>query len=78
MHYFCANCLQLQNTSGEKYLVMSNRAFEHFTPEQINVIKQYCSIIHSDLNTIEQNGGGGARCMLAELFWATAQDDYPF
>jgi hypothetical protein len=68
MHYFCANCLELQNAAGERFLVMSEEAFLHFTPEQINTIKQRCSIIHADLSTIERYGGGGARCMLAELF----------
>ncbi|HQC07563.1 MAG TPA: arginine deiminase-related protein, partial [Kaistella chaponensis] len=28
----------------------------------------YCEIIYADLNTIETNGGGSARCMLAEVF----------
>ncbi|HAI81118.1 MAG TPA: amidinotransferase, partial [Chryseobacterium sp.] len=31
-------------------------------------IEKYCEIIYSDLNTIETNGGGSARCMLAEVF----------
>jgi hypothetical protein len=67
MHHFCANCLFLQNKKEEKFLVMSDDAMRHFTAEQINLIKQHCSIIHSDLTTIEHYGGGGARCMLAEL-----------
>ena len=35
---------------------------------QIQNIEKYCEIIYSDLNTIETNGGGSARCMLAEVF----------
>jgi hypothetical protein len=68
MHHFCANCLLLQNQKGDSFLIMSDNAFEHFMDEQIKAINNYCRIIHSDLSTIEKYGGGGARCMLAELF----------
>jgi hypothetical protein len=68
MHHFCANCLQLQNSNGERYLIMSDNAFQHFTPDQLERIHIFSRIIHSDLSTIEKYGGGGARCMLAELF----------
>jgi hypothetical protein len=36
--------------------------------EQVIAIEKYSEIIYSDLNTIEVNGGGSARCMLAEVF----------
>jgi hypothetical protein len=39
------------------------------TSEQVAAIEKYCEIIYSDLNTIEVNGGGSARCMLAEVFF---------
>jgi hypothetical protein len=68
MHHFCANCLQLKNQNGEKFLVMSDDAFNHFTASQLETIQSFSKIIHSDLSTIEKYGGGGARCMLAELF----------
>jgi hypothetical protein len=68
IHHFCANCLELQNKNGEKYLVMSDNAFQHFTPKQLATIQAFTHIIHTDLTTIEKYGGGGARCMLAELF----------
>jgi hypothetical protein len=68
MHHFCANSLQLQNKEGAKYLVMSDKAFTNFTHEQLKTIQNFSNIIHSDLSTIEKYGGGGARCMLAELF----------
>lgn len=68
MHNFAGNMLQVQNVSGEKFLVMSQRAFESLTQKQIEQIENYNSIIHTDLKTIEDNGGGSARCMLAEIF----------
>ncbi|ASW74932.1 amidinotransferase [Chryseobacterium piperi] len=68
MHQFAGNMLQVQNKQGEKFLVMSQTAYESLTSEQISAIEKYCEIIYSDLNTIEVNGGGSARCMLAEVF----------
>jgi hypothetical protein len=68
MHHFCANCLQLQNKNKDKYFIMSDNAYHHFSSEQLKIIHTYSKIIHSDLSTIEKYGGGGARCMLAELF----------
>ncbi|WP_312903054.1 citrulline utilization hydrolase CtlX [Chryseobacterium taichungense] len=68
MHQFAGNMLQVQNKEGEKFLVMSETAYKSLTPDQVSAIEKYCEIIYSDLNTIEVNGGGSARCMLAEVF----------
>lgn len=68
MHAFCGNCLLIQNANGEHLLVMSTRSYSAFTAQQKNKIEKYAKIIHTDLHTIENYGGGGARCMLAELF----------
>jgi hypothetical protein len=68
MQQFAGNMLQVQNKDGQKFLVMSQTAYQSLTPEQVAAIEKYCEIIYSDLNTIEVNGGGSARCMLAEVF----------
>ena len=68
MQQFAGNMLQVQNKEGEKFLVMSQTAYQSLTSEQVAAIEKYCEIIYSDLNTIEVNGGGSARCMLAEVF----------
>lgn len=68
LQQFAGNMLQVQNNNGDKFLVMSESAYKSLTAEQISAIEKYCEIIHSDLNTIETNGGGSARCMLAEVF----------
>ncbi|MDO4762925.1 MAG: arginine deiminase-related protein [Flavobacteriaceae bacterium] len=65
---FAGNMLQVQNDKGEKFLVMSQTAYQSLTSDQISKIEQYCEILHADLHTIETNGGGSARCMLAEVF----------
>lgn len=68
LQQFAGNMLQVQNDQGEKFLVMSQTAYKSLTQEQIKNIEKYCEIIYADLNTIEVNGGGSARCMLAEVF----------
>jgi hypothetical protein len=68
MNQFAGNMLQIENKDGKKYLVMSSRAYHSLTHEQVKKINQYNEILHSDLSTIETNGGGSARCMMAEIF----------
>ncbi|MXS71114.1 amidinotransferase [Flavobacteriaceae bacterium W22] len=68
MQQFAGNMLQVQNTDGKKFLIMSQTAYQSLEQNQIENIEKYCEIIYSDLNTIEVNGGGSARCMLAEIF----------
>jgi hypothetical protein len=47
---------------------MSSQAFNALTATQVAALESYNRIIHSDLTTIETNGGGSARCMMAEVF----------
>lgn len=67
MNRFAGNMLQVHNKAGERLLVMSSQAYESLTPEQINDLAAFNRILHSPLTTIETNGGGSARCMLAEI-----------
>lgn len=68
MNRFTGNMLQVQNTKGDRFLVMSSQAYNSLTSEQIKRIENYNPILHSDITTIETNGGGSARCMMAEVF----------
>lgn len=68
MNHFAGNMLQVHNRKGEKFLVMSSQAYRSLTPQQLSDIEQFNPIIHSDITTIETNGGGSARCMMAEIF----------
>ena len=65
---FAGNMLEVKNSNGEKFLVMSERAFKNLHPAQLSIIKQKLQILHSPLETIENLGGGSARCMIAEVF----------
>lgn len=67
MNHFAGNMLQVQNAHDEKLLVMSSQAFGSLTAEQVEKLRSYNRIVHSSLMTIETNGGGSARCMMAEV-----------
>ncbi|HEX4957275.1 MAG TPA: arginine deiminase-related protein [Lacibacter sp.] len=68
MNRFAGNMLQVENKQGQKILVMSSQAYHSLTAEQVAKLESYNPILHSDLTTIETNGGGSARCMMAEIF----------
>lgn len=68
MNRFAGNMLQVQNNKGEKILVMSGQAYASLTEKQLNKLSSLNRIVHAPLNTIETNGGGSARCMMAEIF----------
>ena len=67
LNHFAGNMLQIENNKKEKLLVMSTQAYQSLTPEQVQKLNTYNRIIHSSLTTIETNGGGSARCMMAEI-----------
>ena len=67
MNSFAGNMLLILNKKGEKYLIMSTNAYESLTTLQRNTLDDYAQLVHFDLTTIERNGGGSARCMMAEV-----------
>jgi hypothetical protein len=67
MNHFAGNMLQVENGKGEKLLVMSSQAYHSLSAGQINILTGYNRIVHAPLTTIETNGGGSARCMMAEI-----------
>lgn len=70
MNQFAGNMLQVSNRAGEKFLVMSTKAYTSLNEGQLKKLTAYNEIIHSSLDTIETNGGGSARCMMAEVYLA--------
>lgn len=68
MDHFAGNMLQVHNKSGQAFLVMSSQAYHSLNADQVAAIEAFNPIIHSPIPTIETNGGGSARCMMAEIF----------
>lgn len=68
MGQFAGNMLELRSTEGKKLLVMSATARKSLTSEQNRELSKTYRQLSPQLETIETNGGGSARCMLAEIF----------
>ncbi len=68
MHHFAGNMLQVEGAEEQPYLVMSESAYHSLNSNQIERIEKYNPIIQVSIPTIETNGGGSARCMMAEVF----------
>ena len=67
-HHFAGNMLQVKNTKGEKFWVMSEAAHKILSQNQLEVLEKESKIIFSPIPTIEKYGGGSVRCMLCEVF----------
>ncbi len=65
---FAGNMLQVRGANDERFLVMSNAAYQSLTKDQIAKIEKHCKIVYASLDIIEACGGGSARCMMAEVF----------
>ena len=67
MNQFAGNMLELNNQSGESLVVMSKSAWESLNYEQRTTLNTFSKPVYADISTIENNGGGSARCMIAEV-----------
>lgn len=67
LNNFAGNMIQLSNMDGELLLVMSESAFKSLSEDQKLRLEKHSKLIHAPLSTIERNGGGSARCMIAEI-----------
>ncbi len=68
VYNFAGNMLQVRGHNQERFLIMSQAAYDSLTAQQIETLERHNSILSSSLNTIEACGGGSARCMMAEIF----------
>jgi len=71
--YFCGNLLQLVDSKGQPVIALSRSAYKGFSGEQKHCLEKHGSLAVLGIETIEQVGGGSARCMLAENFLAKDQ-----
>lgn len=69
VEHFAGNMLEVKSRNRNPIMVMSASARKSLTAEQEQVIATYNKIVSVDLSTIESNGGGSARCMIAEIFY---------
>lgn len=65
---FAGNILEVRNLKNESLMIMSQSAKNAFTHIQLEQIKSHCTVVAPSIDIIESNGGGSARCMIAEIF----------
>lgn len=68
VYKFCGNILELTTKKKRKIVVMSETARRAFTQAQKEQLEKYVEIVSFDISLIEEVGGGGVRCMIAEIF----------
>jgi hypothetical protein len=68
MHAFAGNMLMVKNKQEEKFLVLSQTAFESLTTEQKEMLEGFAELLPVPVPTIEKVEGGSVRCMMAEIF----------
>jgi hypothetical protein len=66
MQEFTGNLLELAAPGGP-VIALSTTAWRSFTPAQRRVLESHGEVTPVDIPTIERIGGGGVRCMLAEI-----------
>ena len=69
MNNFAGNMLQVIGANNSPIIVMSHSAFDSLNKSQLKKLEKFGEILFSNLSTIENYGGGSARCMMAELFY---------
>ncbi len=67
MAHFAGNMLLVTARKGQKLLIMSTQAFDSLSARQRDELDDFATLFHFNLSTIEGNGGGSARCMMAEI-----------
>src|SRR6187399_262402 len=68
MHSFAGNMLQVKNSKGENFLLMSHTAFDSLTEEQKEELAARSKLLPIPIPVIEKTEGGSVRCMIAEIF----------
>lgn len=64
---FGCNAIELRNAAGQPLIALSTAALNSFTPDQRRALESFGELLHCEVPTIEQIGGGGVRCMIAEI-----------
>lgn len=68
MYSFAGNMLQVKNNKNEKFLIMSQAAYDSLRKEQRELLGTFSTLLPIPVPTIEEVEGGSVRCMMAEIF----------
>jgi hypothetical protein len=71
MAQFAGNVLELTTAAAkgasEKIIALSTTALAGLNPAQLGILESHAALVPVAIPTIERVGGGGVRCMLAEI-----------
>lgn len=67
MNSFAGNMFEVRNKEDDRYLLMSQTAYDSLLPGQIQEIEKYLTPLPLYIPEIEDNGGGSIRCMVAGI-----------
>jgi hypothetical protein len=67
LHKYAGNMIQLSNKKGDKFIILSRRAMKSLSTKQVQQLEKHGELIYPSLETIEDIGGGSARCMIGGI-----------
>lgn len=67
MNSFAGNMFEVKNDADQRFLLMSQSAYDSLLPGQLSEIRKYLNPLPLDIHTIEESGGGSIRCMVAGI-----------
>lgn len=67
MRAFAGNMLEVLNTQGEPFIVLSQTALDVLLPGQVRALAAFGELLPVSISTIETVGGGSIRCMLVGI-----------
>lgn len=67
MEGFAGNCLELRTRHDDLVLAISRTAVNALSPDNLAALQRHLRFLEANVDTIEAVGGGGLRCMLAEV-----------
>ncbi|MBK9736621.1 MAG: amidinotransferase [Saprospiraceae bacterium] len=68
MESFAGNMLEVMGSGGNRYLVLSQSAYDALTSDQVLRLSALTNLLPIPIPNIEKFGGGSVRCMMAEVF----------
>lgn len=67
VEHFAGNCIELVGHKNQPVLALSRQAWSSLSDAQQAQVLKYATPVQAPVDTIERLGGGGARCMVAEI-----------
>jgi len=64
----CSNVMNLKNSQNENVIAMSAKAFTNYSEKNVQILSKNYKLLITNINLLENVGGGSARCLLAEKY----------